>query len=132
VEEWLEQDCEVDEHTRDKERDCSSSQQLDIGRLLERMEVGKGQMLSCTPRKTHAAHAEGSMQRPIGDIVYHMNEGFAEEGEEARGIGVEQLGQVDGRQLETVGRIGVVGEAVVEQNEVVVLRIVVHQIRDLQ
>jgi hypothetical protein len=131
VEEWLEQDCEVDEHTRDKEYDCSSSRQLDIGRLLERMEVGKERMLSCTPRKTHAAHAEGSMERPIEDTVYHMNEDFAEEGE-ARGIGVEQVGQVDGRQLEPVGRIGVLGEAVVEQNEVVVLRIVVHQIRELQ
>jgi len=132
VEEWLEQDYEIDDHTRDREHDCSSSQQLDTGRLLERMEVGKGRMLSCTPRKTHAAHAEGSMQRPIEDIVYHMNEGFAEGGEEARGIGMEQLGQVDGRQLEPVGRIGVLGEAVVEQNEVVVLRIVVDQIRDLQ
>jgi len=128
VEGWQEQDCEIDEHKGDKEHDCSSSRQLDIDRLLQRMEMGKGRTLSYTPRKAHA-HAEGSMERPIEDTAYHMDERFAEE---ARGIGVEQVGQVGGRQLEPVGRIAALGEAVVEQSEVVVLRIVGHQTRGFQ
>ena len=78
---------------RDKEHDYSSSRQLDIGYLPERM-LGKERTLSCTRRKAHAAHAEGSRDMPIVDAVYHIDKHYAVE---VRGIGVEQVGLLGGR-----------------------------------
>jgi hypothetical protein len=61
---------------------------------------------------------------PIEEIVYHRNNCCGVQVVELHGIVVDQVGLVDDTYLEPVGSFAVLGEAVVEQTEVVVLRIV--------